>query len=671
MSKYQEATIETTQPSDNAAAAPVPRAVAVVGQVNATTDEADQPPVYKYVRELAFDADNVRKRGKTSITTLKALIKSQGGLIQNLVICPLLNARGKPTGKFGVVGGGRRLRALRELIEEGAFPRDYQVLCKVVSRERAIAISAAENSHEPMTVADTIVAFADMVASGAGVEDIAVAFGITALTVQRRARLANVSPKLFDLFADEKISLDQLMALALTEDHAKQEEVWDTAPSWNKSPASLRQIVLGEAVDASRNRLVKYVGLAAYEAAGGAVIRDLFTDADKGYVADLTLLQQLAATKLEKKVTKVRNEGFAWVEVMVDRADVDTSAFVRAPVGRRAPTDAERASIDAAKKVLADAEQALLNAEASGSADDDVLDPLYTAIGEAQHDLTALEAVLQCVLPEVLQLAGAVVGIDQHGKAQTHRGLIRAEDRKKALALSSPARSADSQGSSDGGAEAASEGSGHLSDALSRKLTSHRTQALQVVLADNTHVALAALTQKLWLDLRELVAGRAHSALDLRGTSCQHELARSADDLEGSRAHTELQARLAKWGDLLPGEPQALLAWLIAQPLDTVAELLALCAALTVNTVTSGKTHACDVLTKAVGLDMADWWTPTVDSYLKQVPKALIVAAVSEAVSPAAAAPLSKLKKGEATARAEALLAGTRWLPSVLRTKEG
>ena len=76
-----------------------------------------------------------------------------------------------------------------------------------------------------------------------------------------------------------------------------------------------------------------------------------------------------------------------------------------------------------------------------------------------------------------------------------------------------------------------------------------------------------------------------------------------------------------------------------------------------------------DALAAAVGLDMADWWTPTAGSYLTQVPKARIVKAVTEAVSVEKAAPLAKLKKGEAVAAAEALLQGTRWLPSPLRAR--
>ncbi len=92
-----------------------------------------------------------------------------------------------------------------------------------------------------------------------------------------------------------------------------------------------------------------------------------------------------------------------------------------------------------------------------------------------------------------------------------------------------------------------------------------------------------------------------------------------------------------------------------------------LCSALSIKAMSEHEADTTgEALAAAVGLDMADWWTPTAGSYLAQVPKARIVEALTEAVSIEKAAPLAKLKKGEAVAAAEALLQGTRWLPSPL-----
>lgn len=201
------------------------------------------------------------------------------------------------------------------------------------------------------------------------------------------------------------------------------------------------------------------------------------------------------------------------------------------------------------------------------------------------------------------------------------------------------------------------------------KLTAHRTMALQVMLADNTHVALAALAHTLVQQV-VLRTFNCNTALSVRSSTCDRELAGAADDLKASRAWGDLQGRMDQWRGRLPEDVETLLTWLIAQPQDTLLELLALCTALSTNTMVGRDgDHPGDALTVAVGLDMADWWTPTAGSYLNQIPKALIVKDVAEAVSAERAVALAKLKKGEAVVKAEAMLAGTRWLPTPLRRR--
>jgi len=168
----------------------------------------------------------------------------------------------------------------------------------------------AENSgRAPMSVADTVTAFAEMIAAGAGVEDVAVCFGITPLTVQRRLKLAKVSPLLFELFRQDKINLDQLMALAITDDHAAQERVWNSTPSYSRNPSGLRRLLLGREIDAATDPLAKFVGIPAYEAAGGVVVRDLFEDAGSGYITDAELLQRLAVAQLTERAHAFKGEG--------------------------------------------------------------------------------------------------------------------------------------------------------------------------------------------------------------------------------------------------------------------------------------------------------------------------------------------------------------------------
>ena len=81
--------------------------------------------------------------------------------------------------------------------------------------------SLAENmQREAMHPADQFEAFAALVAEGRPVEDIAADFGVTPLVVQRRLRLANVSPRLMADYRTDTVSLDQLIELIQRAEHA-------------------------------------------------------------------------------------------------------------------------------------------------------------------------------------------------------------------------------------------------------------------------------------------------------------------------------------------------------------------------------------------------------------------------------------------------------------------
>jgi len=82
--------------------------------------------------------------------------------------------------------------------------------------------------------ADPLAAFAALVAEGRPIEDIAADFSVTPLVVQRRLKLANVSPRLMMDYRADIVTLDQLMALAITDDHAAQEAAFYDAPTWQR-----------------------------------------------------------------------------------------------------------------------------------------------------------------------------------------------------------------------------------------------------------------------------------------------------------------------------------------------------------------------------------------------------------------------------------------------------
>jgi ParB family chromosome partitioning protein len=102
--------------------------------------------------------------------------------------------------------------------------------------------------------------------------------------VKQRLRLAAVSPKLLDIYAEDGMTLEQLMAFTVTADHARQEQVWDSvSQSYNREPYLIRHQLTEGAVRAADRRAL-FVGIEAYEASGGVVMRDLFQHDDGGWL---------------------------------------------------------------------------------------------------------------------------------------------------------------------------------------------------------------------------------------------------------------------------------------------------------------------------------------------------------------------------------------------------
>src|SRR5260370_181653 len=114
---------------------------------------------------------------------------------------------------------------------------------------------------------------------------------------------------------EDGMAVEQLMAFTVTTDHARQGQVWEALQrSWNKGPFQIRQMLTERTVRASDRRAL-FVGLDAYEQAGGAVMRDLFEDDDGGWLKDVALLDSLVADKLKAGAEKIAAGGWKWVEV--------------------------------------------------------------------------------------------------------------------------------------------------------------------------------------------------------------------------------------------------------------------------------------------------------------------------------------------------------------------
>lgn len=648
----------------------------------------DEEGAHEYValRHLRLDERNVRKDPPTDaeVEELAGLIDAQG-LLQNLAVVAYsepVKGRGKGrSATHGVIAGGCRYRALMRLVERKRITLDDEILCRVVPESRALAVSAAENSgRKDISTADTVVAFADMVRAGAGVEELAVAFHLSPLTVQRRLKLANVSPKLFAMFRAGELTLDQLMALALTDDHEKQEAAWNAAPAYDRSARQLRSLIAGAGLSAA---IVRFVGLPAYEEAGGQVLRDLFSEAEEApaYVLEADLMMRMATEKLDAIAQGLRDEGVAWVETFLGYSYSERQQFITPPTQRKAPSAAQAKALEKLQAEAVELQSQLdvlyesdEDAEDDDGEDEDGADAsadiraLEDKLSKVESRIRDIEGKLKVVPAELADKVGALVYIDGQGFPVIDRPVMRKAD---AAAARRSLAKAEGKGS---GSAADSEGEpgdrSGLSDRLCHQLTAHRTRALQALMLQHSRAALAALVHPL---LTRLVHGSgaiwtAPSNVKVSGEDCESQLKTWAPDLAEAPAELQVQQALAAARALLPAEADELLPWLLDQPEAVLTQLLTLCAALSLNVINgNGKPGSTAPLAAALGLKMTDWWSPTIASYLGSVSKAQIGQALQEAGMPEEAADVMKLKKVEAAAKAEELLAGKGWLPAVLR----
>ncbi len=114
--------------------------------------------------------------------------------------------------------------------------------------------SLAENvQRAPLHPLDQFRAFQAMREKGRTEEEIAAAFFVSASVVKQRLKLAAVSPILLDIYAEDGMTLDQLMAFTVSGDHARQEQVFERLKaSYDKQPYVIRRMLTEGAVRASR-----------------------------------------------------------------------------------------------------------------------------------------------------------------------------------------------------------------------------------------------------------------------------------------------------------------------------------------------------------------------------------------------------------------------------------
>ncbi|WP_306120643.1 MULTISPECIES: ParB/RepB/Spo0J family partition protein [unclassified Roseitalea] len=626
--------------------------------------------------KLVLSQSNVRKvKAGVSIEELAEDI-ARRTLLSSITVRPVLDGEGAETGMFEIPAGGRRYRALELLVKQRRLNKTAPVPCIVRTDGLAEEDSLAENiQRAPLHPLDQFRAFQAMREKGKSEEEIAAAFFVSVGVVKQRLKLAAVSHVLLDAYAEEEMTLDQLMAFTVNPDHERQEQVWEALKQhYNKQPYEIRRMLTEGAVRAS-DRRAQFVGLDNYVGAGGEVLRDLFQTDDGGWLQDAALLEIMVTEKLKEEAEAIRAEGWHWIEVGTDFPYGHTYDLRRIRGEAEPMSEEEEKTYEALKAEYDKLENDYAEADELPKEVDERLGEIETAMEALQNRPIRFEV-------EDYAIAGAFVSIDSTGRLRVERGYVRPEDEPAVEAEDDPGGETVDPDADDVVGDASDpvtdqeeedddDGTKPLSDRLVCELTVHHTMALRDALAGDPELARLACLHAMVLSLFYHYSQDSCVEITPRVTS----FGARAPGLGDTAYAQSIDKRHESWAGNLPKQPEDLWAVLTEWDSDSRDALFAHCVAMTVNAVQEPHyrkprqiAHA-DILASTLGLDMAKaGWTPRADSYLGRVTKAQILAAVREATGDTDADRIAGFKKPDMVEAAEDLLAGTGWLPQPLRT---
>ena len=382
------------------------------------------------IRSIALDRlsiapENVRKTppDANAEAEMKASLETHG-LLENLVV-----RSDGPDGDYAVVAGGRRLAALKALAADGTLDAAHPVPCLIVDRNAASAeLSLAENIIRiAMHPADQVIAFTKLAESGVTVAAIAARFGMSERLVEQRLRLGNAAPELLDAYRTDNIDLETLKAFAVTTDHRRQLAVWAQVANQGYRPAAwqVKRLLTEERTPAS-SAMARFVGLEAYEVAGGPVLRDLFAAEDESgiWFEDPALLNKVAMAKLGETVKDLATR-WHWATAMPEVDWTEVARYGRIHQEPATPTDEETADLER----LRTREDELAELD-----EDDWTEALgeeAEAIETRTCEINAAIDARATYRAEDYAIAGAIATIGRNGELEVIRGLVRPEDMPK------------------------------------------------------------------------------------------------------------------------------------------------------------------------------------------------------------------------------------------------
>jgi ParB family transcriptional regulator, chromosome partitioning protein len=569
--------------------------------------------------QLRLSPLNQRRVKPSAIESMADDIDAHG-LLQNLVAY-------EEDGLFYVFAGGRRYRGLKELAKRKRIKNSDTFAVELRTKEEAIELSLAENfQREDMHPADSIRAFAALRDTGMDAEEIAARFGQAVSFVYKMLRLSALAPSLIDLIAKDQLSLEAARALTLTDDHEQQIKVCKAA---NGHAHTIRRMLTTEKVDTTSGAFI-FVSREAYEAKGGTITVDLFSQGAEGFADQPELVQELAEEKLDAIADEYRAIGWHEVRAQLDRPyDLYMKGSMYPATREPSEAEAERlAAIDAEIEAIAEAE----------GEDSDRIDPLSDERDAINEGLRAFNA-------EQVAVGGVALWISHAGSLGKSFYRAKAEPKPKA--------------SSDGPTPL-------YSNSLFADLSRIKTQIVQEAVAADPMLALDIMLDSL---AGQLLHG-AHSyqmAIEVQAKTVATDV---PDELMATSDVRPVEETMATRFASIPAEGR--FEAIRSMGTEDKMALLAGLVAMTVDgTVFSGgspgmRHHQFEQIARASGVDIAARWSAPIGLFDKMRRAAMIDLLREECGAPSAENCATIKKKADLAVNVSERLPAN-WLPAPMK----
>lgn len=417
-----------------------------------------------FSRLMRDDTVNVRKFDKTAVAAMKASILAHG-IIQPIAVRPPKEGDLDLEGQlYRIFAGGRRFRAMEELVTEKKIPADYAVPIIIREGDDATAkeLSLAENLiRSGMDPVQEFRAFRDLIDGGLTVADVALRFGQSERFVKSRLALSKLHPEILEALEEEKIGMGAAQAYTLNPDPDVQVKFFRNAHEWQRrNEHDIKRAMNADTIPAG-SRLANFIGEERYLAAGGQIVENLF--GDEIYWTSASLLKTLQLERIEDMRKEALDKGWSFFETSAEFGAEMWQLKTIAPDGMEI-TVAEQSRMEE------------ISEELEGVNDPDDLDPAdRAAYDEMSAEYAALESKLATFSREQMAISGVVFDAERF---EVKLGVIRGDN-------------AVSGSSGSSAAEKAPRDPLALTQPLKDQIGQTATDALRARVSANPHLALA------------------------------------------------------------------------------------------------------------------------------------------------------------------------------------